>query len=142
MQAGRQVLPAPVDRARGLPSLPDAMPCMRTGKETQARRAHQRQQHTASSSAVTAIQDMPSNHTWRKNAVSTESIRLTPDEIAALTGYRRAAEQLAELKALGYWRARRNRLGEIVVERAHYQEVCAGTAKAPRSAGRAQPVLQ
>lgn len=85
---------------------------------------------------------MPSNPTRREDAVTTESIRLTPEEIAALTGYRRAAEQLAALKALGYWRARRNRLGEVVVERAHYLEVCAGTAKAPKSAGRTQPVLQ
>jgi len=51
---------------------------------------------------------------------------LSHDELVALTGYRRAHEQLAELLRQGFYRARRNRLGEVVLERTHYDAVCAG----------------
>jgi hypothetical protein len=50
---------------------------------------------------------------------------LSPDELHALTGYVRAADQLRELLAQGFYRARRNRLGDVVLERAHYDAVCA-----------------
>ena len=43
---------------------------------------------------------------------------LSEAELAALTGYRRAHEQLAELHRRGFSRARRDRLGRVVLERA------------------------
>ena len=121
--------------------MPNPMPSMRNSTGSAAKVATQKQD-AAHGSLWQADWVMPRDTHRRKTAVTPDPIRLTPEELIALTGYRRPAEQLAELHALGYWRARRNRLGEVVVERAHYQEVCAGTAKAPKSAGRAQPVLQ
>jgi len=53
------------------------------------------------------------------------SLLLTDDELKELTGYVRAADQLRELQAQGFYRARRNRLGDVVLERAHYDAVCA-----------------
>lgn len=49
---------------------------------------------------------------------------LSAAEIERLTSYTRPAEQLVELHRQGFHRARRNRLGEIVLERAHYDAVC------------------
>lgn len=58
---------------------------------------------------------------------------LTDAELEALTGYRRGAEQLAELKRQGFSRARRDRLGRVIVERAHYDAVVRGAEQsAPR----------
>lgn len=51
---------------------------------------------------------------------------LSDGEIEALTGYTRAAEQLRELHRQGFTRARRDRLGRVIVERAHYDAVCIG----------------
>lgn len=51
---------------------------------------------------------------------------LTPDELLAVSGYARAAEQLAELHRLGFIRARIDRLGRVVLERSHYEAVCDG----------------
>jgi hypothetical protein len=59
-----------------------------------------------------------------------DDLLLTEAELEALTGYRRPHEQLAELHQQGFSRARRNRLGRVVLERAHYDAVCAG-AKQP-----------
>lgn len=54
---------------------------------------------------------------------------LTSDEVQAVTGYRRPAEQLAELLRQGFYRARRARVdGAIILERAHYDAVCAGAS--------------
>lgn len=54
---------------------------------------------------------------------------LSPDELAALTGYRQPAAQLAELHRLGYFRARRSIVsGKVIVERAHYEAVARGEA--------------
>lgn len=60
------------------------------------------------------------------------SLLLSEDELEALTGYRRAAEQLAELHRQGFSRARRDRLGRVVLERAHYDAVCAGVQQTAR----------
>lgn len=54
------------------------------------------------------------------------SITLTADEIFALTGYRQPAAQLEALRKQGFHRARRNVAGAVVLERAHYEAVCAG----------------
>ena len=53
-------------------------------------------------------------------------LTLTPDELLALTGYRQPARQLEELRRMGFYRARRSVLGGVVLERAHYDSICAG----------------
>lgn len=53
-------------------------------------------------------------------------LTLTEAELEEVTGYRRPAEQLAELHRRGFSRAYRNRLGRVTLERAHYDAVCAG----------------
>jgi hypothetical protein len=55
---------------------------------------------------------------------------LSPEEVAELTRYSRPAEQLAELHRQGFHRARRDRFGRVVLERAHYDAVCARGAAA------------
>lgn len=56
----------------------------------------------------------------------TPPLCLTPEEIADLTaGLRQAHAQAERLKADGFWRARVQR-GRVVLERAHYEAVCAG----------------
>ncbi len=50
---------------------------------------------------------------------------LSSDEVEALTGYKRPSDQLSELHRQGFARARRDRLGRVVLERAHYLAVCA-----------------
>lgn len=56
------------------------------------------------------------------------SLILTPADIELLTGYTQPSSQLAALKQAGFWRARRNALGQVVLEREHYAAVCAGRA--------------
>ncbi|MDM0116870.1 hypothetical protein QTI66_32610 [Variovorax sp. J22R133] len=52
---------------------------------------------------------------------------LEPAELRLLTGYRRASEQLDELRRQGFYRARRSpTTGAIILERPHYEAVCAG----------------
>lgn len=51
--------------------------------------------------------------------------------IEKMTGYQIVSKQLEELHRQGFWRARINRAGVVVLEQAHYQAVCAGTAVAP-----------
>lgn len=51
---------------------------------------------------------------------------LSAAEVEALTGYLRPCDQLRDLQRQGFHRARRNRLGAVVLERAHYDAVCAG----------------
>lgn len=55
-----------------------------------------------------------------------EPIILTQDELIELTGYKMAARQLVELHLAGFHRARIGPAGRIILERAHYQAVCAG----------------
>lgn len=60
------------------------------------------------------------------------SITLSPEELFELTGYRRPAEQLAELQRQGFYRARRSpTTGAIILERAHYDAVCGASRQAP-----------
>lgn len=54
------------------------------------------------------------------------SLILSPDELVALTGYRRACDQIPELHRQGFLRARRSPAGGVILERAHYEAVCAG----------------
>lgn len=57
---------------------------------------------------------------------------LSDAELLDITGYRRASEQLDELHRQGFARARRDRLGRVVLERAHYHAVCAGASQPAR----------
>ena len=65
------------------------------------------------------------------------ALLLTADEVQALAGgYSRPGHQLAELHRQGFWRARRSPItGQVIVERAHYDAVCAGADLQP-GAGR------
>ncbi len=55
---------------------------------------------------------------------------LEPDELQRLTGYRRPSDQLAELLRQGFYRARRSPSdGTVILERPHYDAVCAGASK-------------
>lgn len=52
---------------------------------------------------------------------------LSASEIEAVTDYKRPADQLAELLRQGFYRARTSpRTGRVILERAHYDAVCAG----------------
>ena len=53
-------------------------------------------------------------------------LTLSADELLAITGYTMAAKQVEELRRQGFWRARRNAAGAVVLERRHYEAVCAG----------------
>ena len=53
-------------------------------------------------------------------------ITLSAAEIAEITGYTQPAKQLAELHRQGFWRARRNAVGAVVLERTHYEAVSRG----------------
>lgn len=56
---------------------------------------------------------------------------LSPAELLELTGYERPHEQLQELLRRGYHRAHRNRLGTVVLTRAHFEAVERGEPAAP-----------
>lgn len=52
---------------------------------------------------------------------------LSAPEIQKLTGYAQPARQLHELHRQGFYRARRSpTTGVVILERAHYDAVCAG----------------
>lgn len=58
------------------------------------------------------------------------ALTLSPDELRELTGgLSQPAAQLRELRAQGYFRARRSKVtGQVVLERAHVEAVNAGRA--------------
>lgn len=59
------------------------------------------------------------------------SIILLATEIEQITGYKRPLDQLAELHRQGFYRGRRSpTTGQIILERAHYDAVCAGVRPA------------
>ena len=52
---------------------------------------------------------------------------LSDSELEQVTGYKRASDQLVELHRQGFYRARRSpTTGHIILERVHYDAVCAG----------------
>lgn len=58
------------------------------------------------------------------------SITLSDDELESITGYKRPADQLEELRRQGFHRARRSTTtSNIILERAHYDAVCAAGAR-------------
>lgn len=64
-------------------------------------------------------------------------LTLTADELRTLTGYAQPSKQLAELHRQGFHRARIGRIGGIVLERAHYEAVCA--CRVPADVPRVRP---
>lgn len=68
------------------------------------------------------------------------SATLSDDEIRRITNYRQPACQLAELLRQGFYRARRGRVdGAVILERAHYDAVCAG-ASLPANEPKLRPI--
>lgn len=60
------------------------------------------------------------------------TIILTSEELAGVTGYRTPKRQLEELHRQGFYRARISATtGNVILERAHYDAVCAGE-KSPK----------
>lgn len=61
---------------------------------------------------------------------------LTPAELHAITGYEQPSRQLEVLRAAGFWRARiRERDNVLVLERPHFEAVCAGALPPEMTAG-------
>lgn len=60
------------------------------------------------------------------------SIRLSAEEVAEITRYKRACDQLPELHRRGFHRAYIGRDGVLVLERAHYEAVCQGKVELAR----------
>ncbi len=57
-------------------------------------------------------------------------IVLTDAEIDAITGgLTQPQRQLEELRARGFWRVRLSRAHRVILERAHYEAVCAGAVQ-------------
>lgn len=99
---------------------------------------------------ITKITGVPADDLSREGvrrkaaAPAPPSILVSHDELVKLTGYRRHAEQIRELKRQGFWRARQARGdGYVILERAHYEAVCAGmTGSGVRVRPEPEPVLQ
>lgn len=68
--------------------------------------------------------------------LTASSVLLNDDEIAAITRYRQPSKQLAELHRQGFYRARMGRVGGVVLERAHFEAVCAGRVVSPGGGAR------
>lgn len=67
---------------------------------------------------------------------------LTKEELQSLTGYKRPADQVSELHRQGFYRARTSPTsGTTILERAHYDAICAG-ARAPNEPKVRAPVLR
>jgi hypothetical protein len=60
------------------------------------------------------------------------SITFDDTELVELTGYERPSKQLAELHRQGFYRARLSRFNKVVLERAHFEAVCASRQSADR----------
>jgi hypothetical protein len=57
------------------------------------------------------------------------TITLSPAELQSITGYKRPGDQLRELHRQGFYRARPGKVGGVILERSHYDAVCAGTER-------------
>lgn len=68
-----------------------------------------------------------------------DTITLQPDELHALTGYKRPNDQLRVLLKRGFDRAHIQN-GRLVLERAHYDAVCRGQSAAA-AASRRRPQI-
>ncbi|APW38497.1 hypothetical protein RD110_15860 [Rhodoferax koreense] len=68
------------------------------------------------------------------------SLLMTEEEILTLTGYKRPGDQEEELRKQGFYRARIGpTTGRVVLERAHYDAVCAGGKPATVNEPRVRP---
>jgi hypothetical protein len=65
-----------------------------------------------------------------------DTIRLSEEELEALTGYTQATKVLRVLHSRGFLRAFINRRGEVVLERTHYEAVSAGRQQELRGSGK------
>lgn len=55
---------------------------------------------------------------------------LSPEEIKALAAeLEQPQRQLEELRRQGFWRVRLSRSHRVILERAHYEAVCAGAVR-------------
>lgn len=59
-------------------------------------------------------------------------LTLTKDQVEHLTRYHQQSKQLAELHRRGFHRATLDRHGQVLLEWAHYDAVCAGAVERPR----------
>lgn len=71
-------------------------------------------------------------------------ITLSPAEIQEIAGgYKRPRDQLRALRDQGFYRARIGKVtGQVILERPHYDAVCAGAVQAGAESGRARPSLR
>lgn len=71
-------------------------------------------------------------------------ITLSLDEIKRVAGgYKRPGDQLAELHRQGFYRARIAKVtGEVILERAHYDAVCADGGMPSNDSTRPRPTLR
>lgn len=68
-------------------------------------------------------------------------IILESEELERVAGYKTAKRQLAELHRQGFYRARIAATGNVILERAHYDAVCAGE-KSPKEPTVRNPFLR
>ena len=61
-----------------------------------------------------------------------QSITLSDAELLALTAYEQATKQLNVLHSRGFNRAYINRMGNVVLERSHYEAVSRGELQSAR----------
>jgi hypothetical protein len=67
---------------------------------------------------------------------------LPPESIEAIMGYKRPSDQIQELRAQGFYRARRSPVdGSVILERPHYDHICAGGGK-PANDAHARPQVR
>jgi hypothetical protein len=69
---------------------------------------------------------------------------LSPAEVQAIAGgYKRPADQLRALREQGFYRARIGKItGQVILERPHYDAVCAGGGQASNDSSRTRPTLR
>jgi len=60
------------------------------------------------------------------DSLNRHAIVLSEDELRTITRYSQPSRQLNELHRQGFHRARKSRFGGVLLERAHYEAVCAG----------------
>jgi hypothetical protein len=86
---------------------------------------------------LTPVDAVPSTGTARGpdilGSTDRNTIVLSDDELRMITRYSQPSKQLFELHRQGFHRARLGRVGGVLLERAHYEAVCAGrvSAEAP-----------
>lgn len=83
---------------------------------------------TATTALGTSGSRAPCKFRVRFNSYCAVSLTLDRAELLLLTDYMQPAKQLAELLRQGFYRARIGRAGAVILERAHFEAVCAGNA--------------